>query len=30
MGVPVIVVDGKDLIVGFNKPVLSKLLRIPG
>ncbi|HAW87037.1 MAG TPA: NrdH-redoxin [Spirochaetaceae bacterium] len=30
MGVPVIDVDGKDLIVGFNKPVLSKLLRIPG
>lgn len=26
MGVPVIVVDDKDLVIGFNKPVLSNLL----
>ena len=30
MGVPVIVIDNKDLIVGFNKPVLAKLLEIEG
>lgn len=28
MGVPVIVVDDKDLIIGFNKPVLANLLGI--
>lgn len=28
MGVPVIVIDDKDLIIGFNKPLLSKLLSI--
>lgn len=28
MGVPVIVIDNKDLIIGFNKPVLEKLLEI--
>ncbi len=26
MGVPVIVVDGKDLIIGFDQPALTKLL----
>lgn len=26
MGVPVIIVDNKDLVVGFNKPVLARLL----
>jgi len=29
MGVPVIVVDNKDLVVGFNKPVLDRLLGLP-
>lgn len=28
MGVPVIVINDKDLIIGFNKPVLAKLLEI--
>lgn len=28
MGVPVIVIDQKDLVIGFNKPVLAKLLEI--
>ena len=28
MGVPVIVIDDKDLIIGFNEPVLAKLLGI--
>lgn len=28
MGVPVIVIDDKDLIIGFNKPVLANLLGI--
>lgn len=28
MGVPVIVIDDRDLIIGFNKPVLSKILGI--
>jgi len=28
MGVPVIVVDGKDVVVGFNQPVLKQLLEI--
>ena len=26
MGVPVIVIDGKDVVVGFNRDVLTKLL----
>lgn len=26
MGVPVIIIDNKDLIVGFNKPVIADLL----
>lgn len=29
MGVPVIVIDDKDLIIGFNKPVIANLLEIP-
>lgn len=29
MGVPVIVIDDKDLIIGFNKPVITKLLELP-
>ena len=29
MGVPVIVVDKKDLIVGFNQKVLANLLELP-
>lgn len=29
MGVPVIVVDKKDLIVGFNQKALAKLLELP-
>lgn len=29
MGVPVIVIDNKDLIVGFDKKALVKLLEIP-
>ena len=29
MGVPVIVIDNRDLIIGFNKPALSKILEIP-
>ena len=28
LGVPVIVVDGKNLLVGFNEPVLAKILGI--
>ena len=28
MGVPVIVVDNKDVIIGFNKPLLAQLLDI--
>ncbi len=28
MGVPVIIIDNKDLIIGFNQPVISKLLEI--
>lgn len=28
MGVPVIVIDNKDLIIGFNQPVIDKLLEI--
>ena len=28
MGVPVIVIDGKDIIVGFDKNALTKLLEI--
>ncbi len=30
MGVPVIVIDDKDVIVGFNEPVLAKLLGVQG
>ena len=29
MGVPVIVIDKKDVVVGFNKKALSSLLNIP-
>ncbi len=29
MGVPVIVIDDKDLIIGFNKKALSELLGTP-
>lgn len=29
MGVPVIVVDKKNVIVGFDRPTLAKLLEIP-
>ena len=29
LGVPVIVIDNKDLIVGFDQKALSKLLEIP-
>ncbi|MCR4279327.1 MAG: NrdH-redoxin [Candidatus Zambryskibacteria bacterium] len=29
MGVPVIVIDDKDLIIGFNKPVIAKILGTP-
>lgn len=29
MGVPVIVVDNKDVVVGFDKKALSKLLELP-
>ena len=29
LGVPVIVIDDKDVIIGFNKDTLSKLLGIP-
>ncbi|MDO8590339.1 MAG: glutaredoxin domain-containing protein [bacterium] len=29
MGVPVIVIDGKDIVVGFDKDTLTKLLGIP-
>jgi glutaredoxin 3 len=28
MGVPVIVIDGKDIVVGFNEPVLAQMLGI--
>ena len=28
IGVPVIVIDGKDIIIGFNQPELSRLLGI--
>jgi glutaredoxin 3 len=29
MGVPVIVIDDKDLVVGFNQQVVAKLLGLP-
>lgn len=29
MGVPVIVIDDKDLVIGFDKKTLGKLLEIP-
>jgi glutaredoxin-like YruB-family protein len=29
MGVPVIIIDDKDLVIGFDKKTLSKLLEIP-
>ena len=29
MGVPVIVIDGKDAVIGFDQKALSKLLEIP-
>ena len=29
MGVPVIVIDNKDVVIGFDKNALSKLLDIP-
>lgn len=29
MGVPVIVIDNKDLVIGFDKKALSRLLEIP-
>ena len=29
MGVPVIIIDGQDVVVGFNKKALSELLSIP-
>ena len=29
MGVPVIVIDGKDVVIGFDKKALSKFLEIP-
>ena len=29
MGVPVIIVDDKDVVIGFDKRALSKLLEIP-
>lgn len=29
MGVPVIVIDDKDIVVGFDKNVLTKLLGLP-
>ena len=29
MGVPVIVVDNKDVVIGFDKKALTKLLEIP-
>ncbi|OHA91177.1 MAG: NrdH-redoxin [Candidatus Zambryskibacteria bacterium RIFCSPHIGHO2_01_FULL_49_18] len=28
MGVPVIVIDGKDFVIGFNQPALAKLLGV--
>ena len=29
MGVPVIVIDNKDLVIGFDKKMITKLLGIP-
>jgi glutaredoxin 3 len=29
MGVPVIVIDGKDAVIGFDQKALSKLLELP-
>lgn len=29
LGVPVIVIDGKDVVIGFDKKALTKLLEIP-
>ncbi len=29
MGVPVIVIDGKDAVIGFDQKALTKLLEIP-
>lgn len=29
MGVPVIIIDDKDLVIGFNQKALTKLLEIP-
>ena len=29
MGVPVIVIDDNDIVVGFDKPTLARLLGIP-
>jgi len=29
MGVPVIVIDDKDLVIGFDQKTLSKLLEVP-
>lgn len=29
LGVPVIVIDGKDLVIGFDQKALTKLLEIP-
>ncbi|OHA91924.1 MAG: hypothetical protein A3J09_00230 [Candidatus Zambryskibacteria bacterium RIFCSPLOWO2_02_FULL_51_21] len=26
LGVPVIIIDGKDLVIGFNEPVITKVL----
>ena len=28
MGVPVIIIDDKDIVIGFNQPVLKKLLNL--
>ncbi len=29
MGVPVVVIDGKDVVIGFDQKILTKLLAIP-
>ena len=29
MGVPVIVIDDNDIVIGFDKPTLAKLLGVP-
>lgn len=29
LGVPVIVIDGKDVVIGFDREALSKLLSVP-